>query len=415
MAYAAGDRLVLVDPQLPGEEAWAELDALVAEHGPRVAVLTTIRFHGRSRDAVVARYGAERPRIGDARIPGVELRPIEGADETLLWLPRVRALVAGDRLVGTPDGGLRVCPQSWLGYLPGGLTVAELRDRLRPLLDLPVELVLVPAAAWAWPAATPPWRRRWRPDDARGLRDAGRRLRVAGPRAAADARGHRGRVLRAGRRARSGARVLDCAAGTGELAVGLALSGFEVAATDASDAMIERTRALAAARGVDLPAAVCRWEALDPARWPERFDAVFCVGNSLADAPGRAARRAALARMASVLRPGGLLVLTSRNWARERAPGSRSTSTTGSSCGRPARARRPRLDDRRGWDEPHALEIAVALLGAGGRLTTHAERPPFWPFSHEMLVDDLRSAGLEPAGSTYADTVDRYLVTARRG
>ena len=142
VAYAAGDRLVLVDPQLPGEEAWAELDALVAEHGPRVAVLTTIRFHGRSRDAVVARYGAERPRIGDARIPGVELRPIEGADETLLWLPRVRALVAGDRLVGTPNGGLRVCPQSWLGYLPGGLTVAELRDRLRPLLDLPIELVL---------------------------------------------------------------------------------------------------------------------------------------------------------------------------------------------------------------------------------------------------------------------------------
>ena len=55
----------------------------------------------------------------------------------------MRALVAGDRLVGTPGGGLRVCPQSWLGYLPGGLTVAELRDRLRPLLDLPVELVLV--------------------------------------------------------------------------------------------------------------------------------------------------------------------------------------------------------------------------------------------------------------------------------
>ncbi len=143
VAYAAADRLVLVDPQLPGEEGWAELDALVAEHGPRVAVLTTIRFHGRSRDAVVARYGAERPRIGDARIPGVEVWPIEGADETLLWLPRVRALVAGDRLVGTPGGGLRVCPQSWLGYLPGGLTVAELRDRLRPLLDLPVELVLV--------------------------------------------------------------------------------------------------------------------------------------------------------------------------------------------------------------------------------------------------------------------------------
>ena len=44
----------------------------------------------------------------------------------------------------------------------------------------------------------------------------------------------------------AGARVLDCAAGTGELAVGLALRGFDVTASDASPAMIARARALAA-------------------------------------------------------------------------------------------------------------------------------------------------------------------------
>ena len=43
-----------------------------------------------------------------------------------------------------------------------------------------------------------------------------------------------------------GARVLDCAAGTGLLAVGLAERGFGVVASDASPAMIARTRALAA-------------------------------------------------------------------------------------------------------------------------------------------------------------------------
>ena len=208
----------------------------------------------------------------------------------------------------------------------------------------------------------------------------------------------------------AGSRVLDCAAGVGLLAVGLAQRGFAAEATDISPAMIERTRALADQHGVDVRASVCAWEDLSG---EARFDAVFCVGNSLAHAPGRAARCAALARMVSVLRPGGLLVLTSRNWERERAPGSRLD-----------------LDDRlvvrggrralvvRGWtiaadwDEPHALEIAVALLGAGGRITTHAERLAFWPFSHEMLLHDLRAAGLEPADSTYADTVDRYLVIA---
>ncbi len=42
----------------------------------------------------------------------------------------------------------------------------------------------------------------------------------------------------------AGARVLDCAAGVGLLAVGLALRGFDVEASDASPEMVERTRAL---------------------------------------------------------------------------------------------------------------------------------------------------------------------------
>jgi len=96
-----------------------------------------------------------------------------------------------------------------------------------------------------------------------------------------------------------GARVLDCAAGTGTLAVGLALRGHDVTATDASEAMIERTRALAAERGVEVRARVCRWEDL-AAREP--FDAVFCVGNALTHAAGRAGRRAALRAMTGVLR-----------------------------------------------------------------------------------------------------------------
>jgi SAM-dependent methyltransferase len=50
----------------------------------------------------------------------------------------------------------------------------------------------------------------------------------------------------------AGGRVLDCAAGTGQLAVGLALRGFDVTATDASGGMVARARALAAARGAEL-------------------------------------------------------------------------------------------------------------------------------------------------------------------
>ena len=109
--------------------------------GKPVSVFTTIRFHGRSTDEVIERYGATRDLPDDVRTV-----PIERADETMVWIEEHRALVPGDRLLGG-QGGLRVCPDSWLGYIErnAGYTVtgAELREALRPLLELPVELVLV--------------------------------------------------------------------------------------------------------------------------------------------------------------------------------------------------------------------------------------------------------------------------------
>jgi hypothetical protein len=43
-------------------------------------------------------------------------------------------------LLGDADGGVRCCPESWL---PAGVGHAELRAALAPLLELPVERVLV--------------------------------------------------------------------------------------------------------------------------------------------------------------------------------------------------------------------------------------------------------------------------------
>jgi SAM-dependent methyltransferase len=212
-----------------------------------------------------------------------------------------------------------------------------------------------------------------------------------------------------------GARVLDCAAGAGQLAVGLALRGFAVTATDASAGMVARTRALAAERAAAIEVRRCAWEELDGQGWDGAFAAVFCVGNSLTHAAGAERRRAALAAMASTLRPGGLLAVTSRNWERLRAE-------------RPGLQVAERLTERGGqsglvirawtfpddWASRHRLDVAVALPGPDGAVETRGEALAFWPFTHEELDGDLRSAGLQPASSTYAPGVDRYLVTARR-
>ena len=67
------------------------------------------------------------------------------ASEVVYWLPEQHAVVVGDVLLGAgakpraTDDPLRLCPERWLGKG----THAELRESLRPLLDLPVERVLV--------------------------------------------------------------------------------------------------------------------------------------------------------------------------------------------------------------------------------------------------------------------------------
>ncbi len=185
-----------------------------------------------------------------------------------------------------------------------------------------------------------------------------------------------------------GARVLDCATGTGQPAVGLRLMGFEVTASDASRAMVERTRRLAAERSVELPTVVCRWEQLVDQGWSGSFDAVFCVGNSLTHAPGQSARRTALAQMAGALRPGGMLVVTSRNWelVRDQVSGLRIAE------------RLVERDGRRGlvvhawtiatsWDEVHYLDVAVARIDATGRVSSDAERLASGPFAMRPLTE----------------------------
>jgi len=129
---------VVVDPQLPRdpESFWAWADARVGDRP--VHVVLTLRWHGRSREAFEARYPAAGEPPSD-----VELLPFPRLEETIVWLPEPQALVPGDRIIGAPGGGLRLCPQSWLGLGAERPTVDEMRELLRPLLDLPVERVVV--------------------------------------------------------------------------------------------------------------------------------------------------------------------------------------------------------------------------------------------------------------------------------
>ena len=84
-------------------------------------------------------------RAGDELPGGIRAFQTPRAAEVVFWLPEHRALALGDVLLGAgakprpTDDVLRLCPEGWLGKQ----THADLRESLRPLLDLPVERVLV--------------------------------------------------------------------------------------------------------------------------------------------------------------------------------------------------------------------------------------------------------------------------------
>jgi hypothetical protein len=140
--YEAPDTVVLIDPLIPREDraeflSW--LDARVA--GRPVSILTTIRWHRRDREELAERYEANTSRAWNVVPHGVEPQPLRGAGEMMLWLPAVATLVPGDRLIGSPDRRLQVCPQSWLSAVH--VNRSGLVELLRPLVDLPIERVLV--------------------------------------------------------------------------------------------------------------------------------------------------------------------------------------------------------------------------------------------------------------------------------
>ncbi|HWH06190.1 MAG TPA: hypothetical protein VNT23_07125 [Gaiellaceae bacterium] len=150
LAVDTADGLVLIDPLEPP----AGLGR--AEH-----VLLTVFFHLRSTADVgaprvwAAKYSTRSlanrgvtvtDQVADGGLPG-GIGAIQTARraEVAYWLPEQRSVVVGDVLLGAgakprPTGEpLRLCPERWLG----GPSHDELRASLAPLLELPVERVLV--------------------------------------------------------------------------------------------------------------------------------------------------------------------------------------------------------------------------------------------------------------------------------
>ncbi|HSP72247.1 MAG TPA: hypothetical protein VLN26_07760 [Gaiellaceae bacterium] len=155
--------IALIDPLVPPEDTerfHAALDHDAGRATAGVHVLVTVYWHTRSTRELAARHDARiwapsrakaavARRAGEVTDPfrpgdplplGIEALATARSSEVVYWLPEHGTLVPGDVILGADGGGVRLCPESWL---PDGVGHAELRASLRPLLDLPVERILV--------------------------------------------------------------------------------------------------------------------------------------------------------------------------------------------------------------------------------------------------------------------------------
>ena len=156
-ALVLDDALVLIDPQVPSDDAdaarfWEALDRDVEGHGPP-AILISIYWHSRSAREIADRYpGAtiwapsDTPDghvpwthtygAGDELPAGIRAYDVGTLGELVLYLPSHKAVVFGDTVLDGP----RLLPDGWLR---NDMTKRDVADALRPLLDEDIELLLL--------------------------------------------------------------------------------------------------------------------------------------------------------------------------------------------------------------------------------------------------------------------------------
>ncbi|MEW2286415.1 class I SAM-dependent methyltransferase [Streptomyces sp. NPDC047841] len=210
------------------------------------------------------------------------------------------------------------------------------------------------------------------------------------------------------------AAVLDCSCGIGTQAIGLALHGHGVTGTDISPRSAARASREAAHRGLSV-----RTAAADMRRLPfldGRFDTVVCADNALPHLLTEQDVRAALTEMRRVLRPAGLLMVSTRPYEallRDRP------SSTPPQVHRAAGGERSVTfqlwrwhDDGQHYDMEH-----FQLLPEGGEWRVKVRRTTYWALGQDRLADLAADAGFVEPGWRMPEETGFFqpLLVARAG
>ncbi|MGH3759278.1 class I SAM-dependent methyltransferase [Actinophytocola sp.] len=201
------------------------------------------------------------------------------------------------------------------------------------------------------------------------------------------------------------ATLYDCTCGIGTQALPLAAKGFRVNGSDLSAAAVERARAEARERGVDVRLDVADVRAL-PSR---RFDAVLACHNSLPHLLTDADLAAAVRSVRGCLDPGGLFLASIRDYDAILRDGTSGVMPVVHGTG----ARRRIVGQAREWaPDRRTVEINVFILRPkGDGWTTAVRSTTYRTLRRDELTTVLTAGGFDevrwlmPAESGYYQPV----------
>ncbi|MBD0841850.1 class I SAM-dependent methyltransferase [Streptomyces sp. TRM68416] len=206
--------------------------------------------------------------------------------------------------------------------------------------------------------------------------------------------------------------VLDCSCGIGTQAIGLARRGHRVVGSDLSPRAAARAAAEAAARDVRLPVAAADMRRLPFA--PGAFDAVVSADNALPHLLSERDVTAALLGMRRVLRDGGLLLISLRDYdeARRTRPTAAPPQVTRTPTGRAITFQLWHWhEDGERYDLEH-----FQLLPDGDGWTVRRRRTAYWALTRVEAVRLVTEAGFTDVAWQGPESTGYYqpVLTARR-
>ena len=206
------------------------------------------------------------------------------------------------------------------------------------------------------------------------------------------------------------AHILDCSCGIGTLAVVLAKLGYKVSGSDASPGMVEQAIQAAKNADVDIPLSCCPWEDL-PRHFSDRFDLVFCIGNSIGHTRNREEMLRSLEGMRGVLRNGGKLVIQSRNWEQLHKEKKRFTHFQWRERGGQRCLPLYVWTFPEKFEDAHTIDV-VLVFDSGEKASIRPYSIVYYPFHAEELVEHLRWAGFTEIRNRFSESTPEYRVIA---